>query len=126
MVGEDDGNWDKCGTQHNVVPDSAALWWMSGQWLLGMRNSLISFRGKGYKANCELKQGALKLIINTHGHPLVRRGIELGLTAFGSPTTSDQAVMPFNTVKIGPGDSARSHTANEYILLSGNRRDRNL
>jgi acetylornithine deacetylase len=42
----------------------------------------------------------------------------LGKTPFGSPTLSDQAQMPFPTVKIGPGDSARSHTADEYILLS--------
>jgi acetylornithine deacetylase len=45
------------------------------------------------------------------------RGLELGLTCFGSPTTSNQAISPFPTLKIGPGDSARSHTANEYIEL---------
>ena len=44
--------------------------------------------------------------------------MELGLTYYGSPTTSDQAVMPFRSIKIGPGDSARSHTADEYILIS--------
>ena len=48
-------------------------------------------------------------------HPLILRGIELGLSYYGSPTLSDQALMPFETLKIGPGDSARSHTANEYI-----------
>jgi acetylornithine deacetylase len=41
----------------------------------------------------------------------------LGRNPFGSPTLSDQALMPFPTVKIGPGDSARSHTADEYVLL---------
>jgi acetylornithine deacetylase len=52
-------------------------------------------------------------------HPVVQRGLALGLTAFGSPTTSNQTVLPhLTTLKIGPGDSARSHTANEYILLS--------
>ncbi|MBC8084596.1 MAG: acetylornithine deacetylase, partial [Hymenobacter sp.] len=41
----------------------------------------------------------------------------LGLRPFGSATLSDQAMMPFNTIKIGPGDSARSHTPDEYIYL---------
>lgn len=49
------------------------------------------------------------------GHVVVRRCEELGLKAYGSPTTSDQAVLPYTSLKIGPGDSARSHTANEYI-----------
>ena len=50
--------------------------------------------------------------------PLVLRGLQKGLTTYGSPTTSDQALMNFTTIKIGPGDSARSHTPNEYILIS--------
>lgn len=50
-------------------------------------------------------------------HPIVRRCLELGLTTYGSPTTSNQAVIPYTSLKIGPGDSARSHTANEYIGL---------
>ncbi len=48
-------------------------------------------------------------------HPLVKAGISLGRSYYGSPTTSDKALMPFPALKIGPGDSARSHTANEYI-----------
>ncbi|RYZ24629.1 MAG: M20/M25/M40 family metallo-hydrolase [Chitinophagaceae bacterium] len=51
-------------------------------------------------------------------HPLVRAGIALGRNTYGSPTLSDKALMPFPALKIGPGDSARSHTADEYILLS--------
>ena len=50
-------------------------------------------------------------------HPMVKRCIELGLSPYGSPTTSNQAVIPCPSLKIGPGDSARSHTANEYIRL---------
>jgi acetylornithine deacetylase len=42
----------------------------------------------------------------------------MGLQIYGSPTTSDQAVIPYPSIKMGPGDSARSHTANEYILIS--------
>jgi acetylornithine deacetylase len=48
-------------------------------------------------------------------HPLVKSGLNLGRTYYGSPTTSDKALMPFQALKMGPGDSARSHTADEYI-----------
>jgi len=50
-------------------------------------------------------------------HPLVEAGLKLGRTYYGSPTTSDKALMTFPALKIGPGDSARSHTANEYIYI---------
>ena len=50
-------------------------------------------------------------------HPIYQVINELGLNTFGSPTLSDQALMPFSSVKIGPGDSARSHTADEFIYL---------
>lgn len=48
-------------------------------------------------------------------HPLVKKCIKGGLIPYGSPTTSDQAVLPYTSLKIGPGDSARSHTADEFI-----------
>jgi acetylornithine deacetylase len=50
-------------------------------------------------------------------HPLVKAGLQLGRTCYGSPTTSDKALMPFPALKMGPGDSGRSHTANEYIYI---------
>ncbi|MGL6267787.1 MAG: peptidase dimerization domain-containing protein, partial [Chitinophagaceae bacterium] len=51
-------------------------------------------------------------------HPLVQAGIALGRTCYGSPTTSDKALMDFPSLKMGPGDSARSHTADEYIFTA--------
>ena len=51
-------------------------------------------------------------------HPLVRRCVEWGMTPFGSPTLSDQALMSFPSIKLGPGDSARSHAADEYIGIN--------
>ncbi len=51
-------------------------------------------------------------------HPLVKAGLKLGRTYYGSPTTSDKALMFFPSLKLGPGDSARSHTANEYIYVN--------
>ena len=50
-------------------------------------------------------------------HPFVQAGLAVGKTTYGSPTTSDQALIPATSVKMGPGDSARSHTADEYIHL---------
>ncbi|MEY3433587.1 MAG: hypothetical protein RL131_1523, partial [Bacteroidota bacterium] len=50
-------------------------------------------------------------------HPLVKAGKQMGIEHYGSPTTSDKALMPFPALKMGPGDSARSHTADEYIYI---------
>jgi acetylornithine deacetylase len=50
-------------------------------------------------------------------HPIVVAGLGMGKSAYGSPTTSDKALMPFPGLKMGPGDSARSHTADEFIYL---------
>jgi acetylornithine deacetylase len=51
-------------------------------------------------------------------HPLVKAGNKMGISSYGSPTCSDMALMNFPALKIGPGDSARSHTADEFIFLS--------
>ena len=50
-------------------------------------------------------------------HPLVKAGLSIGRTYYGSPTTSDKALMPFPSLKMGPGDSARSHIADEFIYI---------
>jgi len=69
--------------------------------------------------SCEVKPRSLRL--NPSGidlnHPLVRAGQALGLISYGSPTTSDQALISVPSIKIGPGDSARSHSADEFIYL---------
>jgi acetylornithine deacetylase len=50
-------------------------------------------------------------------HPLIEAGKKLNRAYYGSPTTSDKALMTFPTLKMGPGDSARSHTADEFIFI---------
>ena len=50
-------------------------------------------------------------------HPLVKAAVSLGAKTYGSPTTSDQALVPVPSVKMGPGNSARSHSANEFIYV---------
>lgn len=72
--------------------------------------------------NVKSKVKARSLRLNSSridkNHPIVQKGISIGCTTYGSPTLSDMAMMDFDTVKIGPGDSARSHTPNEFIYLS--------
>ena len=108
----------EAGNQHNVVPDSC-------RFVVDVRtnefysNDEVFHKIEGL-INAEVKPRSFRL--NSSGinpdHPLVKRGIAMGLDTYGSPTTSDQAVIPYPSIKMGPGDSARSHTANEYILLS--------
>ena len=107
----------KAGTQHNVVPDVC-------EFMVDVRvNEFYSnkeiFEMIQQDVSCEVKPRSFRL--NSSGipldHPVVKRGTQLGLSYYGSPTTSDQAVMNFTTLKIGPGDSARSHTADEFVYL---------
>ena len=70
--------------------------------------------------SCEVTPRSLRMRSSAipREHPIVQSGLRLGRTCFGSPTTSDKALMPFPTLKTGPGDSARSHTADEYIFVA--------
>lgn len=106
------------GTQHNVVPDACSF-------VVDVRTNEYYSNQEAYKIIDQLIESDVKprsLRLNSSGipveHPIVQRGIQLGLDYYGSPTTSDQAIIPYSSIKIGPGDSARSHTANEYILIS--------
>lgn len=68
---------------------------------------------------CEVKPRSLRMRPSgiPVDHPFVQGGLRHGKTTYGSPTTSDQALIPATSIKMGPGDSARSHTADEYIHL---------
>ncbi len=106
------------GTQHNVVPDSCSF--VVDVRLNEKYSNAEALEHIQSKVTCDVKARSLRLnssYISTE-HPVIKRGINMGRDTYGSPTTSDQAVMPFTTLKLGPGDSARSHTANEYILLA--------
>lgn len=105
------------GTQHNVVPDLCSF-------VVDVRttecytNAEIVEIIQG-KVGAEVKPRSTRL--NASGialdHPIVQKGLKMGMEYYGSPTLSDQALMPFTTIKIGPGQSARSHTPNEYIMV---------
>ncbi len=108
----------QAGTQHNVIPDRCTF--------------VVDIRSNEFYSNedllkqiqehirCEVVPRSTRLNSSRTdiNHPFVKRVMLLGKQPFGSPTLSDQALMPFPSVKIGPGDSARSHTADEYIRLS--------
>lgn len=108
----------QAGTQHNVVPDECSF-------VVDVRvNELYSnrevFEIIDAHTKCEVVARSFRLNSSRmeREHPVVRKAVSMGRECYGSPTLSDQALIPYPTVKIGPGDSARSHTADEYILLS--------
>ena len=106
------------GTQHNVVPDICTF-------VVDIRSNECYSNEELFQEICSHIQSEAKArsfrLNSSHidaEHPFVKRAVELGRTPFGSPTLSDQALMRFPSVKIGPGKSSRSHTADEYIRVS--------
>ena len=106
------------GTQHNVIPDLL-------HFVIDVRtnefyqNEFVFEFLKKKMTKCELQARSFHLHSSSIAadHPLVKRCLERGMRPFGSPTLSDQALMPWSSLKLGPGDSARSHTADEFITI---------
>lgn len=105
------------GTQHNVIPDCC-------EFTVDIRTNEFYSNERIFEliqkqVNCEIKARSFRLNSTKTelSHPFVQRAIMMGKEPFGSPTLSDQALMPFPSVKIGPGNSSRSHAADEYIKL---------
>ena len=106
------------GTQHNVIPDKCTM--------------LVDIRTNEFYDNEEVYEWIrqhLKSEVKAHSfrlkssridpeHPLIRKCVAMGMKPFGSPTLSDQALMHFPSFKLGPGESSRSHSANEFIRIS--------
>ncbi|MEZ4983491.1 MAG: M20 family metallo-hydrolase [Saprospiraceae bacterium] len=108
----------QAGKQHNVVPDVCSF-------VVDVRVNEHYTNAEvvdALQAVCQSRLTARSLRLQSSGiaqdHPLAKAAIGAGLRCYGSPTLSDQALMPFPTIKLGPGDSARSHTADEYIRRS--------
>lgn len=106
------------GRQHNVIPDRCEM-------VIDVRTNEHYTNEEVFnilQQNCksELKARSFRLSSShiSEEHPLIQRLISMGRTPFGSPTLSDQALMPWPSFKLGPGDSARSHTADEFIKAS--------
>lgn len=105
------------GTQHNVIPDRCLFVVDIRSNELYTNEELFSLISQHISSEVTARSFRLNSSHIDASHPVVRRAVELGRTPYGSPTLSDQALMPFPSVKIGPGKSSRSHTANEYILI---------
>ena len=105
----------QAGTQHNVIPDRC-------EFTVDVRTNEFYSNQEIYdkikkKIDCEVIARGFRLNSSRidPNHPFVHRAVMLGKKPFGSPTLSDQALMNFPTIKMGPGDSLRSHTADEFI-----------
>jgi len=104
------------GTQHNVVPDVCSFVVDVRTNELYKNEEIIAEIRSNVTSEITPRSTRLNSTATPVNHPLVKKMIEAGRVPFGSPTLSDQALLPFPSVKIGPGESARSHTANEYVL----------
>lgn len=109
----------EAGTQHNVVPDEL-------HFVVDVRTNELYQNEEAFELlcqameRCELRVRSFRLHSSSidAAHPLVQRCLGMGMQPFGSPTLSDQALMSFPSLKLGPGHSSRSHSADEYITLT--------
>ena len=112
----------EAGTQHNVIPDTCHM-------VVDIRTNeyyqnefVYEYIRKHLKSEVKARSFRLHSSRIDPDHPLVRRCVAMGLQPFGSPTLSDQALMSFPSFKLGPGESSRSHSADEFIRISEIRR----
>ena len=106
------------GTQHNVVPDTCKYTVdirVTEQYTLEEITDIVK---ENIQSEVNPRSIRLRPSSIPKEHPIVQAGIAMGRTTYGSPTTSDQALLDCPSLKMGPGDSARSHTADEYIYLA--------
>ena len=106
------------GTQHNVIPDKCTM-------LVDIRTNefydneeVYHFICQHLKSECKAHSFRLKSSRIDPEHPLIKKCVAMGMKPFGSPTLSDQALMSFPSFKLGPGESSRSHSADEFIKIS--------
>jgi len=106
------------GTQHNVVPDKCSFVVDVRSNEMYSNEEILDEIRAHISSDVQPRSIRLSSTATPLENPVVKRGMELNRILFGSPTLSDQALMPFPSLKMGPGESARSHTADEYILSS--------
>lgn len=106
------------GTQHNVIPDKCTM-------LVDIRTNEFYDNEEVYHFICQHLKSEVKAhsfrLKSSHidpEHPLIKKCVAMGMKPFGSPTLSDQALMSFPSFKLGPGESSRSHSADEFIRIS--------
>jgi len=105
------------GSQHNVVPASC-VFTVDVRVTDAYRNEeVLEIIRQHVKCDVQPRSIRLKPSSIDKEHPIVQAGIALGRTTYGSPTTSDQSLLDIQSIKVGPGDSARSHTADEFVYV---------
>lgn len=105
------------GTQHNVVPDACTFTIdvrVTDQYTLEevIEEIRSNIQSEVAPRSIRLRPSSIPM-----EHPIVQEGLKLGRNAYGSPTTSDQALLNCPSLKMGPGHSGRSHSADEFIYL---------
>ena len=106
------------GTQHNVIPDTCTFTIDVRSNECYTNEEIFAFFQEHLTSELKARSFRLSSSSIPMEHPFVQACIKEGLTPFGSPTLSDQALMRFPSLKLGPGESSRSHTADEYIKIS--------
>ena len=105
----------EAGTQHNVVPDTC-------RFVVDIRTTdaytneqTVEILQSAIRSDAVPRSTRIRASVIAESHPLVRSAVAAGCRTFVSPTASDRTLMPFPALKIGPGESSRSHTADEFV-----------
>lgn len=106
------------GTQHNVVPATCEFTVDIRVTDVYTNEQVVEIIREHVQSEVQPRSVRLKPSSIPVEHPIVQSGLRLGRTTYGSPTTSDQALLSIPSLKMGPGDSARSHTADEFIYVN--------
>lgn len=105
------------GSQHNVVPDACTFTVDVRTTDAYTLQEVVGIIQEHVGSEVRPRSVRLEPSSIPTGHPLVRAGNRMGIDTYGSPTLSDQSLLPVPSLKMGPGDSTRSHTADEFIKL---------
>ena len=105
------------GKLHNMVPNTCSFTIDVRTTDQYTNHEVLEIIRENIKSKAEARSFRLNSSSISVEHPIVKAGLELGRTTYGSPTTSDQAVIPFPSLKMGPGLSARSHSSDEFIYV---------
>ena len=105
------------GSQHNVVPKDCVFTLDIRLTEMYSHKEMEEILKENLKSKINVRSFRLKPSYIEENHPLVKAAVKNGAITYGSPTTSDQALIPVPSLKIGPGDSARSHQADEFIYI---------
>ncbi|MCF6360459.1 MAG: M20 family metallo-hydrolase [Cyclobacteriaceae bacterium] len=105
------------GSQHNVIPDRCYFTVDVRTTDVYSNDQTLEIIQQHIKSNINPKSLRLNPSSIKMEHPLIQAGISLGMQTYGSPTLSDQSLISIPSLKLGPGDSARSHTPDEFIYI---------